>query len=86
MLQEVGNLNSPNEKVKTLYNWCLDKCIRINDENLFDDGYMTEKIDLASFYNILDLLDGDFYENMVPIKPDKYLELRMYGLGKGFKV
>jgi hypothetical protein len=65
------------EQYHTLYEWCLLNNIRplqISD----DDKFMTDEISLADFKNYLE--DGDYKENSVPRKPEKYLELRMYGL------
>jgi|TARA_R110000851_G_scaffold47424_2_gene115149 hypothetical protein len=65
------------EQYHTLYEWCLLNNIRplqISD----DDKFMTDEIYLDDFKNYLE--DGDYKENSVPRKPEKYLELRMYGL------
>jgi hypothetical protein len=75
MTQEVGN--NILDKYETLYNWCFVNNIRpfeIEDE----DDFMLKEISLTEFKEFF--VKKKFHENMLPEKPEKYLELRMYGL------
>lgn len=77
MTQEAGNESEILEKYETLYNWCLVNNIRpINIVN--EDDYMLEEINYSEFLEFYE--SGDFEKDTPPIKPKKYLELRMYGL------
>lgn len=67
----------------TLYEWCFINNIRPLDimfglNPADDDEYMTKEIGLAEFKEYLK--NGKYKENSLPRKPEKYLELRMYGL------
>lgn len=65
------------EKLHTLYEWCLLNSIRpnhISDE----DNFMLEEISLDEFKSFLD--DRDYKRDSTPRKPEKFLEMRMYGL------
>jgi len=67
------------ETYHTLYEWCLVNNIRLFDENILDaDIYMTQEMNLEEFKNIMD--SRGYHKNTPPNKPEKYLELRMYGL------
>ena len=73
MTQEIFN------KKNTLYGWCLANNIRILDmPESKQDSYMLDEIDSDEFVNIID--GYKIKDNATPIKPDKFLELRMYGL------
>lgn len=68
------------EKKYTLYEWCLLKNIRILD--LDEDGeevddYMLKKINEEAFNELIE--EFKVKVNSTPRKPEKYLELRMYG-------
>jgi hypothetical protein len=70
------------EEGKTLYIWCMLNNIRPLDIKLaFDspgsDDFMIRKISLDEFKDFLK--DGNYKENSTPRKPNKFLELRMYG-------
>ena len=70
------------EDKKTLYIWCMLNNIRPLDIKLaFDspgsDDFMLKKITLDEFKEFLK--DGNYKENSTPRKPNKFLELRMYG-------
>jgi hypothetical protein len=77
MTQEIGN--DILEKKATLYEWCQVNNFRLDDEDKLDaDVYMTKEISLSEFKEILDI--RGFEKQTQPRKPEKYLELRMYGL------
>jgi len=66
---------------KTLYEWSfLNKIRPLNLPDNSEDDFMLKKISLASFRKYLDGNKGKYIENELPIKPFKFLELRMYGL------
>jgi len=75
MTQEDGN--DILEKYQTPYNWCLVNNIRPN-KTQDEDWFMLEEINYTEFKGFLST--GNFKENTPPQKPEKYLELRMYGL------
>ena len=62
---------------KTLYLWCMLNTIRPSFDNIDEDDFMTKPITLEEFKHFLK--DGVYKERSVPRKPEKYLELRMYG-------
>jgi len=67
------------ETEHTLYEWCLLNNIRILDlEENEHDEYMLDKISLESFKRVIE--EYEVVYNCIPTKPEKYLELRMYGL------
>jgi len=67
------------EQYHTLYEWCLLNNIRpLESGSANEDDFMLEEISLAEFKDYLK--DGNYKENSTPRKPEKYLELRMYGL------
>lgn len=69
------------ETYHTLYEWCLLNNIRILDldekGNQEVDDYMLKKINKESFNEIIK--EFEVKVNSTPRKPEKYLELRMYG-------
>ena len=67
------------ETKHTLYEWCLVNKIRILDleESHFDD-YMLTEIGIDEFKTLISEFEVKY--NSTPRKPEKYLELRMYGL------
>ncbi len=68
-------------EVKTAYEWCLELNIRIlNSYDAFngEDGYMLTPITKEEFSNIL-TKGVKIKQNSTPRKPEKFLELRMYG-------
>ena len=65
------------EKYNTLYNWCLLNSIRPLDDINAGDDFMIKEISLNDFKDFLK--NGDYKERSVPRKPEKFLELRMYG-------
>ena len=67
------------ETEHTLYEWCLVNNIRILDleESHYDD-YMLTKIDIDEYKTLISEFEVKY--NSTPTKPEKYLELRMYGL------
>lgn len=75
MTQEVGN--EILEKYETLYNWCLVNNIRPN-YIINEDAFMLEEINYSEFLEFYE--KGEFKKDTTPQKPDKFLELRMYGL------
>jgi len=68
------------DKNATLYEWCLVNNIRPNDAYVESstDAFMLNPITYDEFKRYFD--KGNYKENSTPRKPDKYLELRMYGL------
>lgn len=78
MTQEVGdNITEVLDKYETLYNWCFVNRIRpnvIEDE----DAFMLEEITYSEFIKFYN--KGEFARETLPVKPEKFLELRMYGL------
>ena len=77
MTQEAGKESDILEKYETLYNWCLVNQIKPN-KIINEDSFMLDEISYTEFKKYLD--SGDYQENTYPQKPEKYLELRMYGL------
>ena len=65
------------ETYHTLYEWCLLNNISPNDTS-DEDIFMLDEISLEVFKQYLK--DGDYNIQSLPTKPEKYLELRMYGL------
>ena len=67
------------DKYATTYEWCLVNNIRLFEEDKLDiDVYMTKEISLEEFKEHIDIRGYD--KDTQPNKPEKYLELRMYGL------
>ena len=71
------------ETSHTLYEWCLLNNIRpldleLNSNSISDDTFMLEEISLEDFKDYMK--NGHYKELSKPRKPDKFLELRMYGL------
>ena len=71
------------ETSHTLYEWCFLNTIRPLDIDLSiesedADIFMQRKISLAEFKDYMEY--GHYKEKSLPRKPEKYLELRMYGL------
>lgn len=64
----------------TPYEWCLELNIRPLDfsGNLTEKYFMEQQIDSETFANFIK--DFSVKPNSTPRKPEKYLELRMYGL------
>lgn len=76
MILEISDMN------KTLYEWCYENKIRplnhLRENGLSEYDFMCVKFSESQYKS---LLNGfDFEENKYPIKPEKYLEYRMYGL------
>jgi len=70
------------ETVHTLYEWCLLNKIRptatdFEKDDFIKDDFMLRKITIDEFKEFMKL--GKFKENSTPRKPEKFLELRMYG-------
>tara|TARA_R110000851_G_scaffold326220_1_gene494678 strand:- start:43 stop:762 length:720 start_codon:yes stop_codon:yes gene_type:complete len=62
---------------RTLYKWCLiNNICPLDIKN--QDEYMLNDISYDEFNQFLSI--GNFKKGEIPIKPEKYLELRMYGL------
>jgi len=67
------------ETEHTLYEWCLVNNIRILDlEESEYDEYMLDKLSLERFKSVIE--EYKVVYNSTPGKPEKFLELRMYGL------
>lgn len=68
---------------KPLYEWCFINNIRphlaLNVDAETDDEFMTKNISLEEFKKFLND-DHNYKVNSLPRKPEKFLELRMYGL------
>ena len=75
MIQETGN--DPINKEATLYEWCLVNNINPID-NGGDDNFMLNKITYNEFKEFLG--NGNYISGCTPQKPEKFLELKMYGL------
>jgi hypothetical protein len=63
-------------KKQSLYNWCLENNIRLKEINN-EDEYFLKPISQLEFDLFLSL--NDVIKDIEPIKPEKFLELRMYG-------
>lgn len=67
------------ETYHTLYEWCLVNNIRLHREDSLDaDVYMLQEINVEEFKSIMD--NRGYDADTPPNKPEKFLELRMYGL------
>jgi len=63
----------------TLYEWCLLNNIQILDLEEADyDPYMLDELSLDRYKDVIQEFEVKY--NSTPTKPEKYLELRMYGL------
>tara|TARA_R110000796_G_scaffold27712_6_gene76220 strand:+ start:1770 stop:2492 length:723 start_codon:yes stop_codon:yes gene_type:complete len=76
MTQEGGN-DILEEKKETLYNWCLVN--KIKPSTIIDeDTFMLNEITHSEFLKFLET--REYKKDTLPQKPEKFLELRMYGL------
>jgi hypothetical protein len=71
------------ERTYTLYEWCLLNRVRptatdFEKDDFIEDDFMLRKITIEEFKEFMKL--GKYKENSTPRKPEKFLELRMYGL------
>lgn len=78
-LKTIPEIFNMEDKTATLYDWCLVNNIRILDlgEDEYDE-YMLDKLSLERFKVVIEEYEVKY--DSTPRKPEKYLELRMYGL------
>lgn len=63
----------------TLFEWCkMNRIQPLDIDEKYINNYMLDKIGYTSFKGYL--MEGNYKESVLPIKPEEYLEYRMYGL------